>query len=127
MRDCQGCCRPMGRGWLVCGWCGAHQIAKTPKRGIVERAAGFVLLLQAVGLVAATISLAAVWATQGWTVGRGQTLGLIWFGVIILLGFIAWIAVNMGRTQERPLYSRGGSRISLDPVAARMSGRATAH
>ena len=96
----------MGRGWIVCGWCGVRQIAKTPRRGIFARAAGFMLLLQAVGLVAATVALAAVWASRGWTVERGETLGIIWLGVMVVLAFLAWVSINVNRSPERqPLFA----------------------
>ena len=104
----------MGRGWLVCGWCGTHQLARRQTKGIMARLAGFVLLAQALGIVGATVALAVVWAMRGWTVERGQTLGIIWLGVIILLGFIAWASVNVTRSQEHPplyaLRERASSR-----------------
>jgi SNF family Na+-dependent transporter len=64
--------------------------------------AGFVLLLQALALVGSTVGLAVVWAMRGWTIERGQTLGVLWLGVMILLGFIVWIATSMSHSAERP-------------------------
>ena len=88
MHNCQGCHRPTGRGWIVCGWCGANQLARAPKKGFFSRIAGYILLLQAMGVVAASVTLAVAWAQSGWSVERAQLLGVIWLGVIIVLAFL---------------------------------------
>jgi hypothetical protein len=105
MCDCQACRRPSGRGWTVCGWCGVRQVAKHPKRDSFARAASVMLLVEAVLLVLATFALAAVWATNGWSSERGQALGLIWLGVMVVVGFLGWVSVNVGRTTEEPTLS----------------------
>lgn len=102
MHNCQTCQRPTGRGWIVCGWCGANQIARAPKKGFFSRAAGYLLLFQAMAVVAASLALSVVWAQSGWSAERAQMLGVIWFGVIVILVFLAWVSINMSRWQERP-------------------------
>jgi hypothetical protein len=77
-------------------------VASEPKRGSFAHAAGTILLLQAIGLVAATFVLAGIWAVSGWTVERGQALGLIWFGVMAVLWFLAWVTIHLEQQPEEP-------------------------
>jgi hypothetical protein len=106
MHNCEGCHRPTGRGWIVCGWCGANQVARAPRKRFFSRIAGYVLLLQAMAVAAASIGLGVVWAQSGWSVERAQLLGVIWLGVIIVLAFLAWVSININRSEERtPLFA----------------------
>ena len=77
MQDCQGYQRPIGRGWLVCGWCGVSQVARVPQKSLFSRMAGGILLLQAMGFVGASIALVVVWSRGGWTAERAQFLSVI--------------------------------------------------
>ncbi|MDA0799770.1 MAG: hypothetical protein O2884_14035 [Chloroflexi bacterium] len=64
------------------------------------------LLLQAMAVVAAGFALAVVWAQSGWSAERAQLLGVIWLGVIIVLAFLAWVSINISRSEERtPLFA----------------------
>ena len=49
MHDCHACQRPVGRGWLICGWCGTNQIVRGSRRRSFKQYAGVALLLQALG------------------------------------------------------------------------------
>jgi hypothetical protein len=92
----------VGRGWLICGWCGTSQIVKQRGRRTFKQYAGIALFLQAFAIVAATMALGVAWSRTGWSVERAQMLGVIWIGVLLILAFLAWVSVNVGRTQERP-------------------------
>jgi hypothetical protein len=106
MHSCQGCHRPTGRGWIICGWCGANQLARSQRKGFFSRIAGYLLLLQAVGVVAAGVALAVIWTQSGWSIERAQLLGVVWLGVVIVVAFLAWVSINMTRSQERaPLFA----------------------
>ena len=102
MHDCHACRRPVGRGWLVCGWCGTSQIVKRSRHRSFKQYACVALFLQALAIVGGTLALAVAWSRAGWSIERAQTLGLIWIGVLLILGFLAWVSVNISRTNERP-------------------------
>ena len=102
MHDCHACQRPVGRGWLICGWCGTNQIVRRGRRRSFKQYAGVALLLQALGIVGGTIALAVIWSGSGWSMERAQALGIIWIGVLLILGFLGWASVNISRTSEQP-------------------------
>lgn len=113
MPDCQGCQRPIGRGWLVCGWCGANQVARAPQKSLFSRVAGLILMLQAMTVVGASIGLVVVWSRAGWTAERAQFLCVIWFAALLVLAFLAWVSVNRARWQERaPLFALRERQVS---------------
>ncbi|MEK9659667.1 MAG: hypothetical protein VW450_06975 [Chloroflexota bacterium] len=99
MMRCERCERPQGHDWQVCGWCG-HEPTPKAKGRLRARLRGAALMLQAVSLLAMTVTLGVVWAMQGWTAERGQTLGIIWIGVLLALVFIAKSAANQGGAQR---------------------------
>lgn len=99
-KECHVCHRPQGDGWRTCAWCGTARLAAKPSGQWARRLAGSLLLLQALSLVGATITLAVEWALQGWSVEQGQTLGIIWVGVVISVSFIAWLGTNLARPAE---------------------------
>ena len=101
MSDCQGCHRPMLRGWIMCGWCGVIQAAKTPRRGMLARVAGLFVALSAVLAVATALGLALFLAKEGWSMERVQFLGFIWPGVVLALGLIVWVNASMASVRER--------------------------
>lgn len=101
MSDCQGCHRPISRGWIMCGWCGVSQVAKAPKRGMMARAAGLFVALYAALVVVTALGLALFLAKQGWSMERVQFLGFIWPGVVLALGLIVWVNASMARVRER--------------------------
>ena len=112
MQDCQGCQRLIGRGWLVCGWCGVSQVARVPHKSLFSRMADVILLLQAMGVVGASIAL-VVWSRAGWTAERAQFLCVIWFAALLVLAFLAWVSVNRARWQERaPLFALRERQVS---------------
>ena len=102
MQDCQGCQRLIGRGWLVCGWCGVSQVARVPQKSLFSR----------MGLVGASIAL-VVWSRAGWTAERAQFLCVIWFAALLVLAFLAWVSVNLARWHERaPLFALRDRQLS---------------
>ena len=101
MSDCRGCHRPLLRGWIMCGWCGVSQIAKTPRRGMLARAAGLFTAVYAVLGMATAVGLALFLAKQGWSVERVEFLGFIWPGVVLALGLVVWVNASMARVRER--------------------------
>ena len=106
MRDCHACQRPVGRGWLICGWCGTSQVVKARKQRTFRQFAGLALLLQALGIVGGTVALAVIWSGTGWSMERAQTLGVIWVGVLVILGFLGWASVHIARPHDQaPLFA----------------------
>ena len=101
MGDCQGCHRPIGRGWIVCGWCGVAQVATGPRRGVFARAAGLIVALYAALVVASALGLGLFLAKQGWSMERIQFLGLIWPGVVLALGLMVWVNASIARVRDR--------------------------
>jgi hypothetical protein len=104
MERCEQCKRPQGVDWQACGWCG-HQAHARAHTSLLARMRGAMLALQAVGLLVATVTLGVLWALEGWTAERGQTLGLIWIGVLLALAFIARSAAG----QESAMPTEGES------------------
>ncbi|MEX2598304.1 MAG: hypothetical protein WD533_01465 [Dehalococcoidia bacterium] len=58
------------------------------------------LAFQAIALVGGTIALAVSWAIRGWSVEQGQTLGIIWLGVMMALALTAWLSVNLNNRES---------------------------
>ena len=101
MDDCKGCHRPIGRGWIMCGWCGVGQVAQGPRRGMFARAAGLIVALYAALVVASAIGLGLFLANQGWSMEQIQVLGLIWPGVVLTVGLLVWVNASMAGVRER--------------------------
>ncbi len=101
MRNCRECRRPVREEWQVCGWCGTEQRIKAPRVRLYVAATNAVLALQAIILTGGTIALAVLWAVRGWSVERGQTLGVIWIGVILALGLMAWLSGTLSSSTEK--------------------------
>jgi hypothetical protein len=95
MVRCERCERPQAVNWHACGWCG-HEAQPKVKGRLLARLRGAMLALQAVGLLAATVTLGVIWGLQGFSAERGQTLGIIWIGVLLALAFIARSAAGQG-------------------------------
>ena len=101
MGSCQRCHRPIGRAWIVCGWCAASQVARSPRRGLTARAGRLVLNVYGWLVVASCLGLAIFLARQGWSMEKLQFLGLIWPGVILMFGLLVWANASIRRARER--------------------------
>lgn len=70
-----------------------------PGARLFVRLANLALAIQALALTGGTISLAVIWAMRGWSVERGQTLGIIWLGVVMALALMAWLSINLSSSR----------------------------
>ena len=74
---------------------------KGPGRSMFARAAGLFIALYAALVLATALGLGLFLAKQGWSMERMQLLGLIWPGIILVLGLLVWVNANMARVRER--------------------------